>query len=374
MNTPHDYEAKAYRQTIADFTKKEMKPFALESDRFPFAEFNHTIIRKLSTNEFLCPTLPESAGGPEIGMHLLGAMLEEIASEDASTALIILIQSMASTLLIESGKINLAGKWFGGSPRNSLELIALPIYMDPSNMPDSIVATSHENGFLLNGFLHYIPCLPVATAVIVPVVMPKESSIRLFSIECNTSGVSISDPIISLGLRGCPVADLTLQNVSVPNDSFISRENASAQYQNLCERFRGPVAAISLGILKGAYLSACRYATERFQGKKQIIEHDMIRMMLSNMISWIDIASITVDYACRLADQGESLPLSALLSIQNRVATAVTRATTDGVQILGGYGYMHEYGQEKRMRDAKQIQAVFGSTPVKTLEILKRNI
>ncbi len=375
MSTTNDYEIKAYHQTIADFAKKEIRPGALESDRFPFADFNHQIIHTLSKNEFLCPTLPESAGGPGAGIRVLGAMLEEIAREDASTALTILIQSMACTLLIESGKSDWMKKWIGDPLKNNSDLLALPVYNDPANLLDSIHAVAKENGFLLNGSLNYIPCLPVAKAVIVPARMEESDTIHWFVIECETPGVSMSDPIVSLGLRGCPVSDLKLQNVFLPDNSLLlDGKNEAMRYEKLCERFRGPLTAISLGILKGAYTAALSYAKNRYQGKKQIIEHDMIRMMLSNMISWIDIASVAADYACQLADHGEPYPPSVLLSIQNLVATAVTRATTDGVQILGGYGYMHEFGQEKRMRDAKQIQAVFGSLPLKKLEILKRNI
>jgi alkylation response protein AidB-like acyl-CoA dehydrogenase len=81
-----------------------------------------------------------------------------------------------------------------------------------------------------------------------------------------------------------------------------------------------------------------------------------------------------VSYVCRAADQSRDRDGTGALSIQELLTTAVSRAVTDGVQILGGYGYMREYGQEKRMRDAKQLQAVFGSSPVRSLRILERRL
>ncbi|MBN1663141.1 MAG: acyl-CoA/acyl-ACP dehydrogenase [Deltaproteobacteria bacterium] len=371
MTTIGTDEIKTIRQIVADFAKREIRPAALESDRYPFAAFNHPLMQKLAENGFLRPTLTEEASGA--GMRMLGAVLEEIAREDASIALIILIQSIAAQLRMESGETTGIRQGFVESTGGGETLVALPVYADPVERPDSVKAATQGNGFILNGSVSYIPCLPVADEVIIPVVMQNGKGIRLFRVLCKAAGVTIGDPIVSLGLRACPIADLTLHHVSMPADAVIGNNDGIKHYEGLCERFRGPLTAIALGILKGACAAARRYAEERYQGKKQIIDHDMVRMMLSNMIAWIDMGTVAVNEACRLADEKEPCPPSALLSIQTLASTAVTRATADGVQVLGGYGYMHEYGQEKRMRDAKQLQAVFGSVPVKRLEILKRN-
>jgi alkylation response protein AidB-like acyl-CoA dehydrogenase len=209
----------------------------------------------------------------------------------------------------------------------------------------------------------------VAQAVIVPALL--NGRVCFFLVEVNREGVVMGEPVVSLGLRGCPVADLQLDGVQIPETNHLGEEVAKT-YAEMADRYRGPLAAIALGILEGAYSAACGYAKERYQAKKQIIEHDMVRRMLANMLAWIDLGTAGVFRACDMADQGEGAGGTEALSIQELLTMAVTRAVTDGVQVLGGYGYMREYGQEKRMRDAKQLQAVFGSSPVRLMRIMEK--
>ncbi|MCP4682442.1 MAG: acyl-CoA/acyl-ACP dehydrogenase [Desulfobacterales bacterium] len=374
METLNVKEIKAYHEMAARFTKNEIKPEALDYDRFPFADFNQAIIDKLASNEFLVPTLPEKFGGPGSGMRVLGIMLEELSKEDASMGLIILIQSLAYKVLSELGTKTLMNKFSAMPEKGNPDLLALPIYADPEDLPKTVTAVTKKNGFTLNGSLEYIPLLPNATAAIIPATIDDQDRIDLFVLPLKAKGVTISEPVVSLGLRGCPVADLTLENVHIPKSNRLKGKAPEKMYASIAEKFRGPVAAMSLGILKGAYLAARNYAKDRYQAKKQIIEHHMVRRMLSEMVSWIDVASLSVEQACILADNGNKDSRTRLLSVQKVVTQKVSRATDDAVQVLGGYGYMHEYGQEKKMRDAKQVQGIFGSNPIKTMRIIERDI
>ncbi|MBU0992757.1 MAG: acyl-CoA/acyl-ACP dehydrogenase [Proteobacteria bacterium] len=368
-------EIKAYHDTAANFAKKEIKPDALEYDRFPFADFNRTVVDKLSANEFLAPTLPEALGGAGAGMRVLGAMLEEIAKEDASMAVLILIQSMSYHILAELGTEDMMKRWNILPEKGNPDLLSLPIYSDPEDLPDTIIAVKTKEGYSLKGAITYLPCLPVAKAAIIPARIEGADNRALFIVETDRKGMAISEPIVSLGFRGCPHADLTLDQVVVPEASLLGGEKGEAAFGVIAEKYRGPVSAIALGIIKGACQTAKNYAKERYQGGKQIIEHHMVRKMLSDMVAWIDVISSAAEHACQLSDnKKDPRSRSKLLSIQTIVTSAVTRATTDGVQVLGGYGYMHEYGQEKRMRDAKQLQAVFGSMPLKEMRVIDRDL
>ena len=131
---------------------------------------------------------------------------------------------------------------------------------------------------------------------------------------------------------------------------------------------------LRLGVLRGGYDLALSYGLERRQGGKRIVEHDMVRQMLSGMVAWIDLGSAALARGCDLVERGHSASRTELLSIQELVTAAVSRSTGDGVQALGGNGYMHDYGQEKRMRDAKQLQAVFGASATRRLRIIERRL
>jgi len=362
----------AYRDLASRFVKKEIEPSALEVDRYPFADFNENAVRVASSIGLLGLCLPEEYGGSGLGMRELAAVLEIIASADASVAALLLSQALARAVLIELGPDQTARKWVTTGEVEEIPLIGSPMYSDPEELPKTVRATAANGGFRLSGQLHYLACLPVARALIIPAVIDG-GRMALFLVEADSEGLKASEPVVSLGLRGMPAGDVELRDVNVPAEYRLGGDDAAAAYAGVADRFRGPLTAIALGILSGSYCYALDYAQERYQGKREIINHHMVRNMLSGMASWLDVGSVAVAHACNLADRGMA-GSSELVSIQELVVTAVTRGVTDGVQILGGYGYMHEYGQEKRMRDAKQLQAMFGCSPARVLRIIEKKL
>jgi alkylation response protein AidB-like acyl-CoA dehydrogenase len=328
----------AFQDLAERFSKKEIAPHTLERDRYPFADFQEDAVKVAASVGLLSLTLPEKYGGMGHGMSALGAVLEVIARTDASMAAIILTQALSRAMLIELGPPATADKWAALPKSGDTLLLAFPLYTDPENLPETTSAKQEGNVYKLDGAFDYLACLPVAKGAIVPAKMVNSDKMGFFLVETHAAGVTLSEPVVSLGLRGCPAADLNLKGVSVSAANLLGGEGRDKKFAQVVERFRGPVAAIAVGILKGAYYAALDYAKGRYQAKKQIIEHDMVRRMLSGMMSWIDLASPAAAHACMVADRGEKCSPSELLSIQEIVTTAVTRATTDGVQVLGGYG------------------------------------
>jgi alkylation response protein AidB-like acyl-CoA dehydrogenase len=371
METEKADELNAIQEMAARFAARELEPTALERDRYPFAQFNTQAVDMATSVGLLAPTLPEAQGGTGLGMEGLARVLRALAEKDASTAMIVFEQSLARAFLCQFSLPGQEKKWHA-APKGAKDLIALPLYDDPEELPQTIEALPTQHGYELTGSLDYLPCLPVAQAAIAPAVFQNRPA--LFLVELQRPGVRVGDPVVSLGLRGCPVADLELDHVVLPETCRLGDETATGVYAGMADGYRGPLSAVALGILEGCYTAALIYARDRYQAKKQIIEHHMVRRMLANMAAWIHMGAAGVSYVCRAADQSRDRDGTGALSIQELLTTAVSRAVTDGVQILGGYGYMREYGQEKRMRDAKQLQAVFGSSPVRSLRILERRL
>lgn len=363
-------ELKAICETAERFSAGELEPSVPENDRYPFSPFDRRAVEAAVGAGLLGLTISESRGGSGLGLWELSAVLRIVAAREPSFALLIFAQCLGYELLARCGLSALVGSW-ATAPRRVEDLLALPLYCDPEDLPLEIQARPVEGGFELAGSLGYVACLPVAGAAVIPAVW--EGRLDLFLVETGRPGVLVGDPVVSLGLRGCPAADLTLENAHVPLSRRLCDEGGR-MYAEAADQYRAPLAAIALGILEGSHAAARAYAEIRYQAKKQIIDHDMVRRMLARMQAWIDLGGAGVRAACDATERGEAGGGTLGLSIQELLSKAVARAVTDGVQILGGYGYMREYGQEKRMRDAKQLQGVFGSSDARTMRIADRGL
>ncbi len=130
-------------------------------------------------------------------------------------------------------------------------------------------------------------------------------------------------------------------------------------------------SAMSAGIMNGCLKEALEYSRNRQQGGRKIIDWSEVQMILSDMAIKTDTSGVLLAQACQAVDaaapQWDKDAAAAMIYIQNTAC----QVTTDGVQILGGYGYMKDYGQEKRFRDAKQLQALLGIAPLKKINYLK---
>lgn len=357
-------ELKSLSDLAEKFAQKEIEPDMLERDRYPFVPFNESAWRKAVELGLAAVTLPEAYGGAGQGISALSVILEKIARVDAGTAALLLSQSFAQSVVIECASEAVSSKFFNG---DKLPLIACPLYDLPDDIQTLVWAKKEGNDFVLNGWAPYLAAAPVAEVFILP-AKTSENEIGLFLIEKTTPGVFVGEPAVSLGLRTLPNADVGCENVKVGEDKKLKTDN----YEKIVDRYRAAVTSLALGLLIGSYQTALDYAQERYQAKKHIIEHDQVRMMFSRMVSLIEMGQAMVERACAAAESmGDAVEL---LSIQTRFTQEVAMCAEDGVQILGGYGYMHDYGQEKRMRDAKQVQAVFGPHAVKQMDIVTRKL
>jgi alkylation response protein AidB-like acyl-CoA dehydrogenase len=126
-----------------------------------------------------------------------------------------------------------------------------------------------------------------------------------------------------------------------------------------------PACGIFVGIMKGSFNTAIEYCGQRYQGGRMVIHWENMRMKLAGMGTIISMAETCVCglksmFAAGSANAGPSAVAAAI-----HIGNLSSAVTSDGIQLLGGNGYMKDYGQEKRMRDAKQAQSLFGSSPLR---------
>jgi len=367
----HAEELAAFREVARRFACGSVRP-SLSSSEFPFVPFAGELADEMESLGFFDILVPEKQGGLGQSLHALHTIVEEIATVDGSSAFLAFSQAFGRYLLATFSQ-NPHHTLYVQSRHEHRALIATALLHQPEDAGEYLRATPVSGGYRLDGAIDSMVCLPVASTALVPAVLGDGLEDALFLLDLRTDGVQVGEPLLGLGLRGCPLADLRI-SARVDSSTRLAHPDAMNHYRMAIDRFRLAAASISLGILRGSYQEALAYAHDRHQGKRPIIHHDMVRELLSGMASWIDVGSAALAHTTQKLESGQPVEASQTISVQELVTHAVARATTDGVQVLGGYGYMKDNGQERRMRDAKQLQSILGSSPMRRMEVMVRRL
>jgi alkylation response protein AidB-like acyl-CoA dehydrogenase len=172
----------------------------------------------------------------------------------------------------------------------------------------------------------------------------------------------VDEPEALLGLHTVPFCDVTFDAYKPMTEDVLGERGGGAPVlEKTLEVLHGFLAAIAMGTARSAHEAAYRYAQERFQFGKMLIQHDEIRRMLSNMIKKMEMG--TAGYQQALAGERPDVPTTGRGCAHAKVfcTDAALQIVLDSIQIHGGYGYMKETGLEKMMRDAKMLQLLGGS-------------
>lgn len=372
MNHAANTEMQMLARAASEFASGELISHRQETDRFPFGPFYTTILEKAFKLDFLHITLPAAMGGMGMSITALCMVLERLCREDASLGALILTHCFAQEILIQAGAAEILENRVGRAEAPERFLIACPLFNNPSEIRHVARLEKKGDRLTLSGQIDYMVLGGVADLALVPAAGEGQASWVYCLVDLRQPSVSISEPVLSHGLRCCPAVDLKFQNaeavpVGVDNGGHTLFEAAAA-------KLSVAAAAISAGIMKGSFDEALAYAKEREQGGHKLVGWSDMRKMLADMAVHIEIADMVVSKGCQSVDQGakgwEKRALAAAIHVQE----SAVQVTTDGVQALGGVGYMQDFGQEKRFRDAKHIQACFGLTPLKRIKLLEQII
>jgi alkylation response protein AidB-like acyl-CoA dehydrogenase len=180
--------------------------------------------------------------------------------------------------------------------------------------------------------------------------------------------VTASEPVLSLGLHACPAVDVTLDCARA---ALVGEAGKGAEYfGRVAGRMSTAAAAMSIGVMKGSLEEAVDYAKERQQGGRRIVNWSEVRRILARMAVRVKAADMVVTEACRAEEDNVPGWELGALAASIFAGGASIEVTTDGIQVLGGNGYMEDYGQEKRFRDAGQIRSLTGSSPMRELALM----
>jgi alkylation response protein AidB-like acyl-CoA dehydrogenase len=201
-----------------------------------------------------------------------------------------------------------------------------------------------------------------------------ERGISAFIVERGTPGLNPGKVENKLGVRASDTAALHIEQARVPKENLLGELNGA--FQDVLRILHGGrigIAAMAVGIARGALEESVQYARERRQFGKPIAEFEAIQWMLADMATEIDAARLLVYRAARLKDAGQPFSKAASQAKLYAAETAM-RATTKAIQIHGGYGYLKDYPVERYFRDAKLCEIGEGTSEVHRMVIAKELI
>ncbi|MGA7614307.1 MAG: acyl-CoA dehydrogenase [Thermoanaerobaculia bacterium] len=370
-------EQKQVKEMVRDFAVGEIKPHVMEWDEKQ--EFPLDVVKKLGELGMLGIIFPEEYGGSGLSYVDYVNAMEELAAVDSSVALIVAAHNSLCT-----GHIYLAGneeqkkKWV---PKlASGEWIGCWGLTEPGSGSDAsgmrTTAVKDGDDWVVNGTKNFITNARYANiAVVLAVTDPndRKHGITAFAIEMDRKGIKAGKKENKLGMRASDTSELVMEDCRVPNANVLGKVgHGFIDAMKVLDGGRISIAAIALGIARGAYDSARDYAKQRTAFGQPIAGFQAIQFMLADMATEIEAARLLCYRAAALKDSGEKTTQPSAMAKLYASEVAV-RATEKGVQIFGGYGFIKEYPAEKYYRDVKLCTIGEGTSEIQRL-VIARNL
>lgn len=370
MIAGNNKELKMLAKAADEFARKQLAPERENNDKYPFGPLFESVMKKAFDLDFFHVTLPEDMKGMGLGIRALSVLLEAVSQSDSSLGAMIFTNAFAQELCRVAGETAVLKEVLGRAEGLHEFLLAYPVFTNPSEFESTIMAEKHQHAFRLQGTQQYLTLGNIAAQALVPANIKGTSGYSLILVKLNNGGIEMHEPVLSLGTHACPSIDVRFNNAE---GILIGEAGKGAAYFSAAtDRLAPAAAAISGGIMKGAFKDAFQYSKERFQGGRQIINWSEVQMMLADMSVISQTGEMLVAQSSAAVDDRmkgwESFSQAAAI----QVLEMACEQTCNGVQVLGGAGYMKDYGQEKRFRDAQQIQALLGIAPMKKIQYIRR--
>ncbi|MBI9074437.1 MAG: acyl-CoA/acyl-ACP dehydrogenase [Desulfatibacillum sp.] len=364
MSIPKEY-FEVVRET-GKFAKREFGEHALDWDLNPDPSHITSLWIKSLGLDLPVLTIPEEFSGVGYGPVCQALVVDAMASRCPGVASVF-VHHFAGLFPVQFANKDQQTELWGAATGKAGRGIAGVVF----DHDGALSIKPSGNGFILNGTSSLTANAQYADWASVFTSDQKGNPI-CFVVDNRSPGVSLGPNPELPGLKINPFHSLVFKDVAVPAHAILCNPEKSAQ---LMEQTRDLLhvltAATALGAARTAYEKALAYARERYQFGKMIIEHQEIRRMIGAMRMKLDAAT------ANLYEYFEENP--GPLSRADRKASLVKAFCTDAafdiivdaIQVHGGYGYMHEQGLEKLMRDAKVLQVLGGSNPQLLVEAME---
>lgn len=375
LNFEYSETQRHVADSARDFAQQFIQPHVREWDEAQ--TFPADLLRKAGKYGFMGVLVPTELGGSGFGYHEYISVIEEISKVDPSIGLSVAAHNSLCTNHIlafgdEAQKARWIPKLAHGEWIGAWGLTEHNTGSDAGGM--STTARKDGAQWVLNGAKNFITHgITGEVAVVIARTGEKGDSrgMTAFVVEKGTPGFTSGKKEDKLGMRASETAELIFHDCRIPDANRLgSVGDGFIQSMKVLDGGRISIAALSLGIAKGAYEAALKYSQERVQFGKPISQFQAISFKLADMATEIEAAELLVHKAAFLKNAGK--PVTQHSAMAKMYASEVcVRVANEAVQIHGGYGYTKDFPVEKFYRDAKLCTIGEGTTEIQKLVIAK---
>jgi len=362
-------------QSVRDFAEREIRPYVMEWDESQ--EFPLSLFRKMGQQGYMGVLVPEEYGGAGLGYIEYVNIIVEIAKVCGSVGL----STAAHNSLCTNHILSFGNE---GQKRRYLPKLATAEWIgawaltEPNTGSDAMrmkcVAIKDGDEYILNGTKCWITHGKSSDVI---VVMARTGDLldshgmTTFVVERGTPGLKAGKKENKLGMRASETAEVIFEDCRIPAANILGKEgDGFIQAMKILDGGRISIASLGLGIAKGAYEAAIKYAKERQQFGKPIAEFQGISFKLVDMATKIEAGELLTLQSADLKNKGEKVTRISAMAKYYTSEAAVSIAN-DAIQIFGGYGYTKEYPVEKFYRDAKLCTIGEGTSEIQKLVIAR---
>lgn len=368
---------KMIAEMVRDFAEKNIRPHFMEWDETQ--HFPRDLFRKMGELGLMGILVPQEYGGAGLTYTEYVTAIVEIAKVCGSVGL-----SMAAHNSLCTGHILQFGN--EEQKRKYLPKLATGEWIGAWGLTEAntgsdamrMKCVAHQDGdyWIINGTKNWIThgiSGEVAVVLVRTGELLDSHGITAFIVERGTPGFSGGKKENKLGMRCSETAELIFDNCRVHKSQIIGNVGEGfIQAMKVLDGGRISIAALALGIAKGAYEAALKYSKEREQFGKPISNFQAIAFKLADMATEIEAASLLTYQAADLKNRGEKVTKHSAFAKYYASEVAV-RTATDAIQIFGGYGYTKDFPVEKFYRDSKLCTIGEGTSEIQKL-VIARNI
>jgi len=373
LNATTSSELEFIKESARDFAQKNILPHVMEWDESQ--HFPVEIFKKMGELGFMGVLVPDEYGGSGLGYAEYVTIIDEISQVCGSIGLSVAAHnSLCTQHIAQFGNDEQKSRWL---PKlASAEWIGAWGLTETGTGSDAggmnTTAVKDGDSWILNGSKNFITHAISGDIAVVIVRTGKKGDshgMTAFVVEKGTPGFTGGKKENKLGMRASETACLFFDNCRVPESNILGEVGEGfVQSMKILDGGRISIAALSLGIAKGATNAAIKYSHEREQFGKKIADFQAIGFKLADMETEIYAAELMIRHCGSLKDQGLKVTKESAMAKYFASEMAV-RACTEGIQIHGGYGFTKDYPAEKFFRDVKLCTIGEGTSEIQKLVI-----
>ncbi|ASZ10906.1 acyl-CoA dehydrogenase family protein [Chitinophaga pendula] len=362
-------------QMIRDFGKTNMLPYIMDWDEKQ--EFPADLFRKLGELGLMGVLVPQEYQGTGLGYPEYVTVVSEIARICGAIGLSVAAHnSLCTGHILQFGNEEQKQRYL---PKlATAEWLGAWGLTEPNTGSDAMnmkcVAKQEGDEWVINGTKCWITH---GKSGDVAVVIARTGDVRdsrgmtAFVVERGTPGFSGGKKENKLGMRASETAEMIFDNCRIPDANRLGPVGEGfIQSMKVLDGGRISIAALSLGIAKGAYDAARKYAKERHQFDQPIANFQGISFKLADMATQIEAAELLTMQAADLKSRKQPMTKQAAMAKYYASEVAV-KVANEAVQIFGGYGYTKDFPVEKFYRDAKLCTIGEGTSEIQKIVIAR---